>query len=99
MAGGRNTPLNEACETSLDSLHEGAEGLRANLNQQVKMIRHPTIGVHARAGALQSGRHDFIRRLAITTLEEDVLSMIATRGDMVDGAGRMEPRQSRYIVP
>jgi hypothetical protein len=47
--------------------------------------------MHARTGALQSVRHDLIQRLAIATSEEDVLSMVAARSDMINGAKHMGP--------
>ena len=55
------------------------------------MIRHPTVGVNAGTGALQCMSHDVIEQLAIGVFEEDVVSMIATCGHMVDGTRRVQP--------
>jgi hypothetical protein len=72
-----------------DTQHEHAQWRIAYLNQHVSVVSHPTVRVQART---KSGLHfgdDVIESVAISRREEDVLTMIASEGHVIERSGNM----------
>jgi hypothetical protein len=89
MTCGVKVTLDRASKPRSHSLHQLTQRSIGDLNKQVNVVSHPTIGVYTSARFNERLRHDFIEQLPIAVFEEDVLAMITARGDVVHRARNM----------
>jgi hypothetical protein len=75
-----------------DILHDAGEGNIAHLNGQMGVRRHETEGMDAIPETLNAFLKQQEKPRAITRIEEDALAAIATKNDVINGAGIMKSR-------
>lgn len=75
-----------------DILHDAGKGNIAHLNGQMGVCRHETEGMDAIPETLYAFLQQQKKPRTVTRIEEDVLAAIATKNDVINGAGIMKSR-------
>jgi hypothetical protein len=99
MPGGHQLCLHGARELSRQVTHRVREWFRSHLYEQVEVIAHPAVRMQARAIFIQGPRNDDVQERAIVLRDENVLPMIAAKGDVVKGAWDMDSGSTRHRGP
>jgi hypothetical protein len=67
-------------------LYEFSEGRIRDLRQQVNVVGHPAVRVHAYTEVANRGGNDFVQKLPVFRRAKDVLPVITPEGHMVEAA-------------
>jgi len=92
MSRRRHRALEASRVSHRDRVNCTSQRQLADLHQQVKVIRHPAVGVHH--GAVARGRlpDDLVEILAIGRRAEDRLAVITAERDVIEASGYVDAR-------
>lgn len=96
MAGGTQLPVPIPRVARGNTLHDLAQRLVDNLDQQVNMIGHPTERVNTRAESLDNFANNDIERFTISGSGEQPLAMIASQHHMIETTWNMQSRKAGH---
>jgi hypothetical protein len=72
-----------------NALHDLSQRVISNLQEGVKMVRHPTKGVHSRSEAIYHISDDVIKGLAVGSSVEQSLAVVSAQNRVVKAFGHM----------
>ena len=72
-----------------DALHDLSQRTFSNLQECVKMVRHPTKGVHSRTEAIYHISDDVIKGLTVGSSVEQSLAVVSAQNCVVKAFGHM----------
>ena len=80
------------------ALHDRRSGALIHLDQQMKMVRHQTIGVQLEGMTRLEEPELFQKTPALTIIQEDILLIVASANDVEDRAWEMDSWFSRHSL-
>jgi hypothetical protein len=96
MPGGGKLLLVRARVVGCNLSHDVSQRLIANLQKEVKVIRHPAVGVQQRAISLGASGNYCVQEQPVNIDAENVLLMIAPQGDVIKTTRNMNAQSARH---
>src|SRR5688572_2092859 len=84
VPGSLQALLELPCIPARDMEDDLAEWPVRNLYQQVDVVCHPAVGMHARTEVAKGGGDDLVKKVAVCRRAKDVLPMISAKGHMIE---------------
>jgi hypothetical protein len=99
VSGGAQPILVPTSVGACDALHHSTERSIGHLPKQMQVIAHPAIGVQSRAEVRHNFTDDRGEPLAIATLVEDALPVVAPQHNMINPSRHVQSATARHPCP
>src|SRR5271163_4577508 len=90
--------LRDACVLAGDALHDLSERDLSDLDQQMNVVGHPTVGMHSRAIPVDGFAHQTIEHRPMRGCEKELLAVIASHGHVIKATWIMQPGSARHLA-